>query len=71
MVVSFYCNNLALHKHMSISGLMSRLSLIGIHATWQLSLGVFVDEDHSKLLVLYWLPKLPKQPYVAFIANFN
>ena len=24
--------------------------------------GVFVDEDHSKLPTLYWLPKLHKRP---------
>ena len=32
--------------------------------------GVFVDEDHSKLGKLYWLPKLHKRPYKSrFIAN--
>ena len=32
--------------------------------------GVFVDEDHSMLLTLYWLPKLYKRPYKShFIAN--
>ena len=32
--------------------------------------GVFVDEDHSKLPTLYWLPKLHKRPYQSrFIAN--
>ena len=32
--------------------------------------GVFVDEDHSKLPTLYWLPKLHKIPYKSsFIAN--
>ena len=25
--------------------------------------GVFVDEDHSKLPKLYWLPILHKRPY--------
>ena len=25
--------------------------------------GVFVDEDHSKLPMLYWLPKLHKRPF--------
>ena len=31
---------------------------------------VFVDEDHSKLPTLYWLPKLLKRPYkTRFIAN--
>ena len=32
--------------------------------------GVFVDEDHSKLPTLYWLPKLHKRPYKSrFIAT--
>ena len=32
--------------------------------------GVFVDEDHSKLPTIYWLPKLHKRPYMSrFIAN--
>ena len=31
--------NLALQKHMSITGLMRHLSLIGIDAIWQISLG--------------------------------
>ena len=32
--------------------------------------GLFVDEDHSKLPTIYWLPKLHKQPYKSrFIAN--
>ena len=31
--------------------------------------GLFVDEDHSKLPTLYWLPKLLKWPYKSrFIA---
>ena len=31
---------------------------------------LFVDEDHSKLPTLYWLPKLHKWPYKSrFIAN--
>ena len=31
---------------------------------------LFVDEDHSKLPTLYWLPKLHKRPYNSrFIAN--
>ena len=31
---------------------------------------LFVDEDHSKLLALYWLPKLHKWPYKSrFIAQ--
>ena len=32
--------------------------------------GLFVDEDHSMLPSLYWLPKLHKRPYKSrFIAN--
>ena len=32
--------------------------------------GVFVDEDHSKLPTIYWLPKLHKRPYKSrFIAK--
>ena len=32
--------------------------------------GLFVDEDHSKLPTLYWLPKLHKRPYKSrIIAN--
>ena len=32
--------------------------------------GMFVDEDHSKLHTLYWLPNLHKRPYkLRFIAN--
>ena len=31
---------------------------------------LFVDEDHSKLPTLYWLPKLHKRSYMSrFIAN--
>ena len=32
--------------------------------------GLFVDEDHSKLPTLYWLPKLHKRLYKSrFMAN--
>ena len=32
--------------------------------------GVFVDEDHSKLPTLYWIPKLNIRPYNScFIAS--
>ena len=27
--------------------------------------GLFVDEDHSKLPTLYWLPKLINDPFIA------
>ena len=34
--------------------------------------GVFVDEDHSKLPTIYWLPKHHKRLYKSrFIANFS
>ena len=34
--------------------------------------GLSVDEDHSKLTTLYWLPKLYKRPYKSrFIANYS
>ena len=34
--------------------------------------GVFVDEDHSKLSTLYWLPKLHKRSYKSrFFAYFS
>ena len=34
------------------------------------NIGLFVDEDHSKLPTLYWLPKLYKRPYKShFIPN--
>ena len=53
---------------MSITGLIRRLSLIGINAIWQLSLGCLLMR--SKLPSLYWLPKLHKRPYKSrFIAN--
>ena len=33
---------------------------------------VFVGEDHGKLHILYWLPKLCKIPYKSrLIANYN
>ena len=33
---------------------------------------VFAAKDHSKLPMLYWLPKLHKRPYRSrFIANFS
>ena len=50
---------------MSITGLMRRQSLISIA-----KFVVFVDEDYSKLPMLYWLAKLHKRPYTSrFIAN--
>ena len=56
---------------MNITGLMRRLSLIGIDAiSMPAMFGLFVDEHHSKLPTLYWLPKLHKRPYKSrFIAN--
>ena len=55
---------------MSITGLVRRLSLIGIDANMAAKIRVFVDEDLSKLLTLYWLPKLHKRPFKSrFIAH--
>ena len=53
-ILTPYSKNLALPKHMSITGLMRRLSLIGIDAYMAAKFGLFVDEDHSKLPTLYW-----------------
>ena len=39
IILTTNSKNLALQKHMSITGLMRRLSLIGNDAIWQLSLG--------------------------------
>ena len=56
---------------MSITGLMRRLSIFDRHQCHMAAkFGLFVDEDHSKLPTLYWLPKLHKRPYKScFIAN--
>ena len=49
---------------------MKHLSLISIDAIWRQNLVVFVDEEHSKLPMLYWLHKLIKRPHKSrFIAN--
>ena len=32
-----------------------------------LKFGVFVDEDHSKLSTLYWLPKLHKRHTIIHV----
>ena len=42
--------NLALQKHMSITGLMIRLSLIGIDAIWQLRLGCLLMRTIASFL---------------------
>ena len=42
--------NLALPKHMNITGLMRRLSLIGIDAIWQLSLGCLLMRTIASFL---------------------
>ena len=31
--------------------------------------GLFVDEDHSKLPTLYWLPRLHKWPYMSILLT--
>ena len=50
-----YCINtlkqeLSTEKHMSIAGLMRRLSLIGIDAIWQLSLGCLLMRTIASFL---------------------
>ena len=42
--------SLALQKHMSITGLMTLLSLIGIDAIWQLSFGCLLMRTIASLL---------------------
>ena len=43
--------------------------MIYIDVKWLAHFGVFVDEDHSKLPTLCWLPELHKRPYKSrFIA---
>ena len=55
---------------MSITGLMRRLSLIGIDAIWQLSLGCLLMRTIASFLRYTLLPKLHKRPYKSrFIAN--
>ena len=46
-------------------------SIVDIHwCHMAAKFGLFVDEDHSKLPTIYWLPKLHKRPYKSrFIAN--
>ena len=44
--------NLALQKHTSITGLMRRLSLIGIDAIWQLSLGCLLMRTIASCYVI-------------------
>ena len=45
---------------------MTGLSLIGMAA----KCGVFVDKNHDKLPMRYWLSKLHKRPYKDYI-NFS
>ena len=49
-IYSYGLMNLALQKHMSITGLMRRLSLIGIDAIWQLSLGCLLMRTIASFL---------------------
>ena len=51
-------------KHISITGLMRRLSLIDVDAA---KFGVFVDENHSKLPTIYWLLKLQKNDPISHV----
>ena len=36
---------------------------LGMKLAMAVKFGLFVDEEHSKLPTLYWLPKLHKRPY--------
>ena len=49
--------NLALQTHMSITGLMRRLSLKGIDAIWQLSLGCLLMRTIAHMPSAYGLGK--------------
>ena len=51
--------------------LLDERSAFGRHCCYMaVKFGVLVDEDHSKLPTLYWLPKLHKIPYKSsFIAK--
>ena len=51
--------------------LLGKKSVVDRHRCYTAAkFGVFVDEDHSKLLPLHWLPKLHKIPCTSrFIAN--
>ena len=63
--------NLALQKHISITGRLDETSIVDRHRCHMAAkFGLFVDEDQSKLPTLYWLPKLHNRPYkLRFIAN--
>ena len=50
IILTPYSKNLALQKHMSITGLMRRLSLIGNDAIWQLSLGCLLMRTIASFL---------------------
>ena len=58
--------NLALQKHMSITGLMRRLSLIGIDAIWQLSLGCLLMRTIASFLRYTRYLNFINGPKVAF-----
>ena len=49
---------------------LDEMSIVDMHRCQMAAkLGLFVDEDHSKLPTLYWLPKLHKRPYkLRYIA---
>ena len=62
--------NLALLKPMSINCLTRCLPLIGISTIWLLNkFGVFVNENHGKFPIIYWLPKLHKGQVLLQILN--
>ena len=55
---------------MSITGLIEASVINMYRCHMAAKFDVFVDEDHSQLPTLYWLPKLHTRPYkLRFIAN--
>ena len=56
---------------MSITNRLDKTSIVDRHRCHMAAqFGLCVDEDHGKLPMLYWLPKLHKRSYkLRFIAN--
>ena len=63
--------NLALQKHMSITGLMRRLSLIGIDAIWQLSLGCLLMRTIAGFLRYTGYLNFKKGPISRVLLLYN
>ena len=67
-ILTPYSKNLALQKHMSITGMMRRLSLIGIDAIWQLSLGCLMMRTIAGFLRYTSYLNLMNDPISAFFC---